>query len=190
MGKKYEEKLMEVNFEQAKNLKVLGFDWNCGNAYNEHGKEVNWTTKQFNCWKPTVALALKFMRDKYGIALTVSSRNWGEKGEDDVRYSVWHCLKFIGSVGTDLSEFAKHKDNDGILSDDYDEAESMGLDMAIGHALENISRDFSWLKPGVKAFKTWNNERVLIEEVNHEKKLAKFNGLWAYFRIFNKEPKL
>ncbi len=40
-------------------------------AYGKNGEEVNWTTKDFHCWKPTVSTALKWIRDNYSIYIEV-----------------------------------------------------------------------------------------------------------------------
>ena len=126
------EKLNDVTFEQAQKLKTLGFDWNCGCAYDIEGNDVNWTTKQFNCWKPTIALALKFVRYKYGLFYSIYVRSWSK---NKFGFSVSHAIADLDLIHCDLME--KGDDNeDGIVSFDYEESESIALDQAIRYLLK------------------------------------------------------
>lgn len=65
-----------VTLEQALKLKKLKFDGDDlvreGNAkaYGKNGSEVNWTTKLFHCWKPSLDYACKFLRERYDIHVT------------------------------------------------------------------------------------------------------------------------
>jgi hypothetical protein len=126
-------KLDDVTFEQAQKLKNLGFDWNCGLAFDKDGNEVNWTTKQFYCWKPTVQLALKFIRKRFGINHDIYTRSWDKKV---FGYSISFSILSKDLIMCDLS-CDSDKEEDGIVSFDYDEASSIALDYAIRYLLKN-----------------------------------------------------
>jgi hypothetical protein len=77
------EQLQLVTFERAKRLKELGFDWLCDFYYAEKGKYLierlcNNSAAGMNCKEapyfavPTVALALKWIRDEKGVLNGVS----------------------------------------------------------------------------------------------------------------------
>lgn len=142
------EKLDDVTFEQAKGLKDLGFDWNCGSAYDEYGNSVNWTTKRFFCWKPTVALALRFLRKRYGMFHSLYIRSFDK---NLFGFSVSHGMIHQDLYNCDFTEKGDEEE-DGIVSFDYDEAESVALNYAIRYLLKDISRDFSWLKQSGNAY--------------------------------------
>ena len=77
-----EQQLQLVNFEQAKRLKKLGFDWETDNHYYDlsgtHRKIIH-STKMFEFISaPTVALALKWARDVKEIMNGVYFSNAGE----------------------------------------------------------------------------------------------------------------
>jgi len=74
------QQLQLVTFEQAKRLKQLGFNWEINGYYSEYydnsGKLIDWNLQNYNRMvryrdgyfsAPTVALALKWMRDVKGI---------------------------------------------------------------------------------------------------------------------------
>jgi len=78
-----------VTFEQAKRLKKLGFDWEIFEFYAENGNSNHWKNAKYDMPKnwnimhdyksydifysaPTVALALKWMRDVKGIRCSLN----------------------------------------------------------------------------------------------------------------------
>lgn len=66
-----------VTFEQAKKLKAAGFDWPVYHAYSGAGSQVEYCDCSFKVpddWtaRPTVALALKWLREVKGILSGVS----------------------------------------------------------------------------------------------------------------------
>jgi hypothetical protein len=82
--------LQLVTFEQANKLDSVGFDWPTRLRYDycyekfttetttdrNHNDRHKWTNKdKQGCSAPTVALALKWMRDVKGIACAVNVRN-------------------------------------------------------------------------------------------------------------------
>lgn len=186
MKTKYEEKLDEVSLEQAEKLKKIGFNWVCEKYYDKDGIECNLRRKEFGCWKPTIALALKFITKKFGVSHNVYSR---DLGGDGIGFSINFTLKKLGIAYADLSAYSKLEDEDGVITFDRDEIESIALDMELNFLLENFKSDFSWLQKGIAAYRLHDDTPVIIEDVDHEQKVAKFNGHWAYFRIFNKEQK-
>lgn len=130
----HNEALDDVSFEQAKKLKKLGFDWNCSSAYDKNGNNLNWTTKDFYCWKPTIQLALRFMRKRYGIFHNKYTRSWGDK---TFGFSISHSVLHEDIIMCDLST-KNDKEDDGIISFDFDEAESIALNYAIRYALKKM----------------------------------------------------
>lgn len=64
----------KVTFETAKLALELGFDINCGLAYDDLGREVNWTTKMFYCWKPTQSLLQRWIRETFKIHIEIEQR--------------------------------------------------------------------------------------------------------------------
>lgn len=142
------EQLDVVTFSQAQKLKDLGFDWDCGFAYNIAGEEVDWNAHDFYCWRPTVQLALRFMRKRHGVYHTVYVRSWDE---NLFGFGISHSIASIDIIDSDLSEQTDEQE-DGITSFDYDEAESIALDYAIRDTLKNYSRDFSFIKKNTKVY--------------------------------------
>lgn len=138
--------LQIVSFEQAQKLKKAGFDWPCFRYYNmdccsleddADKYEYNWNTtcntdvakrlyedewvEVSVCSAPTVALALKFMRDKHNLACAVyasaSGWSWGViKGCHDATGGTFICGS--GSDGP----------NDGGAWDTFEDCESAMLD--------------------------------------------------------------
>jgi hypothetical protein len=96
--------LQLVTFEQAKRLKQLGFDWNVGYFYNPASKQLkpnfiiraeegefltadyflvdnNYDRKHPKISAPSVALALKWMRDEKGFDYSITNeRLYNEYG--------------------------------------------------------------------------------------------------------------
>jgi hypothetical protein len=60
--------LQLVNFEQAKRLKALGFDWETQEYYHPNGEilDLLFYSKNGGIKAPTVALVLKWIRDEKG----------------------------------------------------------------------------------------------------------------------------
>jgi len=62
-----------VTLKQALSLKKLKFDGEqliregIAKAYGKNGEEVNWTTKLFHCWKPSLDYACRFLRENYDV---------------------------------------------------------------------------------------------------------------------------
>lgn len=62
-----------VTLKQAEQLKKLKFDGDdlikegTDIAYDKNGKQVNWTTKHFHCWKPSLEYACRFLREDYDV---------------------------------------------------------------------------------------------------------------------------
>ena len=113
-----------VSFEQAQLLKKAGFDWEVSHCYDkEDGNEcggnivaMNWNGRgSCYCSAPTVALALKWVRD-------IVCRNCG------VAFSSYHQKYYITVYTCAVP-----------LVDSYDEAESKLLDIV----LEEIERTFT-----------------------------------------------
>ena len=115
-----------VSFEQAQRLKKAGFDWGTIDYYDSDkillndGQVLNWNCegndKDFiYCCAPSVALALKWVRD-------IVCRNCG------VAFSSYHQKYYITVYTCAVP-----------LVDSYDEAESKLLDIV----LEEIERTFA-----------------------------------------------
>jgi hypothetical protein len=71
---KNEEQLALVTFEQAKKLKMAGFNWMCGKRYISgylFDGEVHQDDPDNICPAPTVALALKWLRDVKRLKSTI-----------------------------------------------------------------------------------------------------------------------
>jgi hypothetical protein len=91
--------LQLCSFEQAKALKELGFDWDSEYYYDLllnnklcYGSKLNRNVEKLNCFSaPTVALTLKWFRDRYNLISHIQIGNspagffyiqiWNEKGE-------------------------------------------------------------------------------------------------------------
>lgn len=179
------EKLDDVTFEQAQKLQKLGFDWMCGAAYDKNGNDVNWTTKHFFCWRPTVQLALKFLRKRFQIGHTINARSWSK---NLLGYDVCHSIPYLNIPFCDFTEEGD-EDEDGIVSFDFDEAEKIALDQAIRYILKNFERDFSWLKPGVNAYMCRYGisgkyaKQLEVIEKNDKLKYVKVNDDGAKYNI-------
>lgn len=91
--------LQLVTYEQAKKLKAAGFDWPCEYAYHEdggfcavgkcdawnhYGRENSSLPNGYSA--PTVALALKWLRDVKGLHGAIARNfngNWHHMGKGD-----------------------------------------------------------------------------------------------------------
>lgn len=190
------ENLPEVTFEQANRLRTIGFDWNCDKAFDENGEEVNWTTKQFYCWKPTIALAFKFFKDRFGIIPSFHGRHMGENG---VAYSVAYILVKTASPYSDLSDYLsqKYEEDDGVLKmrrkntfADYDTAEVIALDTLLNFLELNFKEDFYWMKKGKRVkFKNSEDKGLIIHQVDNVSRMIQVSYpdghiFWQYFHKF------
>ena len=117
---KEHEQLDFCSFEQSTKLKEIGFDWICDHAFDADGNEVNWTTKDFLCWRPTIALALKFVRKRFKIYHNMYIRSWDT---NLFGFSVSHSLGFSDITTCDISEDKNDPNYDGVVSFDYDESQ-------------------------------------------------------------------
>lgn len=191
-----QEKLTEVNFSQAKRLKRIGFDWQCDKAFGVNRREVNWTTKQFYCWKPTIALAYKFFRKKYGIAPSFYGRSWIN---GKIAYSIGYMLVYSECPSADLTQYLSsyYEENDGIVSKrgsaeaDYDEAEVIALDTMLNFIEINFEEDYDWMKPNGKVKMKHSQKEMTIQEIDDSKKMIKVDDgsgdlFWQYFHKFGK----
>jgi hypothetical protein len=67
-----EKQLQLVTCEQAKRLRKSGFDWKCGYCYDNQGKAWDLAACRYSVdhpdvFAPTVALALKWIRDEKSL---------------------------------------------------------------------------------------------------------------------------
>jgi len=133
-----EKQLQLVNYEQAKKLKKLGFDWELQVMYDVPSQMacyssrlanpfqcINWNNpNEENCISaPTVALALKWFRDVKGVFTSIYNNNM-----------VYCDLEFdyVGVILFDEKRiFTKHYDT-------YDEAESALLDALLEYYKKEV----------------------------------------------------
>lgn len=217
---KKENELNKVTLSQAKKLKALDFDWPVSDAFLKLSSEKKYSPISrvggfnFNGMDhyyddidkdgmadavsaPPVVLALKFIRKKFGIFHYMSTRSWSDK--QPFAWSIGHSLLPVELPWCDLSDGADDK-NDGAIFD-YEEAESKAVEYALNYLMQNIDRDFSWLKRGAKAYKpthyTGANpkfEEYKVLEINKKLKTAKIQPIpenkpyWVYFRILYSTP--
>jgi hypothetical protein len=120
------EKLQLVTFEQAKRLKALGFDWGIYHCYDIDGElggggvcNKNTVRGEYELFSaPTVALALKWMRDEKGFFGYVSySPAWNQY---DYQGFMWHIDSEIKCKCEQANLYE--------LTDTYEEAEHTLLD--------------------------------------------------------------
>ncbi len=123
-----EQTLQVVNFEQAKRLRQLGYDWKCRPYYDENGniayQDVNNDLRDGCFYAPTTALALKWLRDVEGARYIISFDE-GDK--------LWNCFWFTPKLYLWQSTY---------FYDTYEEMESALLDAVLtelekGDAHEN-----------------------------------------------------
>lgn len=82
-----------VTYEQAKILRTVGYNWPAYTYYNNkgglcHGQMISWNEIDDHYSAPTIALALKWLRDvkgfKYAIFYDLADMEWFVQfGEDD-----------------------------------------------------------------------------------------------------------
>jgi hypothetical protein len=84
-----EKQLQLCSFEQAKALKELGFNWEVSNHWNIKLNKMfictpdNSNDSEYFYSCPTVALALKYMRDVKGVVCDVC---YGENENENIKY--------------------------------------------------------------------------------------------------------
>ena len=113
-----EHELQRVTLEQAKKLKALGFDWKVYHWYNSDGSlSTSWDTHSrnqdgYSIAAPTVALALKWMRDVKGIDCGVAI------GAGKRYFAAFSCYGVL----------IKITGKKGVIPNTYEAAESALLD--------------------------------------------------------------
>lgn len=144
-------KLPYVNYEQATKLKKLGFDWYCQSSFvgNEFTSYMAWN----NTWKlqdkihqfprekgtdklakdvrpmiaaPTVALALKWLRDVHNLVVEINAPDLPE-----AQY-LWPEKHFDANLHIPF----KYGSKGDAYGNTYDECESNGLDMALDYLIK------------------------------------------------------
>lgn len=101
-----------VTFEQAKRLQAADFDWRTEDAFDD-GYTVTYegVYPREPIPRPTVALALKWMRDVKGFQCGVYPAEWGRPGDGLTRYfGRWFdldCDKIDGTIGFGTYEAAE-----------------------------------------------------------------------------------
>jgi len=134
-----EQQLQIVNYEQAKKLKELGFDWIVQTTYNKNTDVLNFEWNNYNdsnnysgtCWTmltsaPTVALALKWFRDVKGKIGIVEYR----KEKDDWTEGGYHYHFSLIDMPQEI-----------IMCKTYESAESALLDALIEHCLTGMGEE-------------------------------------------------
>ena len=112
----YSDQLQLVNFEQAKRLKDVGFDWGCNHLFSKDGVLLpcnglcNHNQYNVGFSSPAVALVLKWFRDVKDVANDVYYSNGG----------------WVYSFSSGYSNFVSHNDAHKIPI--YEVAESALLD--------------------------------------------------------------
>lgn len=132
-----------VTKDQAEKLKKLGFDLEIDYAYHIEsgitvpivGTAVNWNAYPKSVSAPTVALAMKWLRDTFGVSHTIYARSL-TKGV--FGYSVSHAILGLECTMADLTKGHELEEagTDGINAMNYDDAESKGLDFSLDWLLE------------------------------------------------------
>lgn len=121
-----ENQLQLINFSQAKALKDAGFDWECETAFLDRHGDITPVSGGIQNWnmhndvlysRPTVALALKWLREKKGLHVYVSG--FVELWYFKLRHTDI-SIRFNAGVIMQSSTFTTH-----------DLAESAGLDKAL-----------------------------------------------------------
>jgi hypothetical protein len=138
-----EKALQIVNFEQAKKLKKLGFDWDCCNLYLKNNElEENDMFENFNdeiyggcCSAPSIALALKWFREERELPNSIYLQADG-----------YYAIEVFRNVKTDewfeINRGYKFKNRyySDILTT-HEEAESALLDKLIELAEEDVENE-------------------------------------------------
>lgn len=112
-----------VSFEVAKLLKEKGFDEPCIYVYRHDGSEDIWDAdkEDIACQKPTLQMAMKWLREVHGIDISIAIRFWTDDEGVDVkswRYTVYRT--------DEIEDFGQ--------SDTYEEA----AEAAIKYCVENL----------------------------------------------------
>jgi hypothetical protein len=140
-------KTIYVTLKQALNLKKLKFDgdnliregiakaYGKKSPYNEKGDEVNWTTKHFLCWKPTLDYACKWLRENFDIHV-IPHATYNRYG------AIYLCTVFYIHNDRVHNEMLKDKKitidfTPPQIFDTYELAQSEGLDYALKVISEN-----------------------------------------------------
>lgn len=124
-----------VTLKQGEALKKLKFDADDlikeGNAkaYGKDGSDVNWTTTLFHCWKPSLDLACKFLRERYDMHVTPHA-NYNAYGV------IYFCTVFYIHKDRVYNEMLKDKPltidcTPPQIFDTYEQAQSAGFDNAL-----------------------------------------------------------
>jgi hypothetical protein len=136
-----------VTLQQAEHLHKLKID--CteliteGNAkaYDKKGNDVNFTTKQFHCWKPTLDYACKWLREYFDIHVTPNV-NYNAYG------AIYMCTVFYIKDNHIHNDLLKDEPltidyTPPQIFDTYELAQSAGFDYAIKLIAENKINKFS-----------------------------------------------
>lgn len=124
-----------VTLEQAKQLKKLKIDCNTlieegiAKAYGKNGEDVNWTTKHFHVWKPSLEYACKFLRERYDVHVTPHA-NYNAYGV------IYFCTMFYIHKDRIYNDMLRDEPltidfTPPQIFDTYEQAMSAGLDFAI-----------------------------------------------------------
>lgn len=110
--------LQLVTFEQAKYLQAIDFDWPTDNEFDD-GQTVTYegVYSRPPIPRPTVALALKWMRDVHHLSGEVFANACGWAWE------ITKCPTENSGGGTTVRELGWDGPNDGGAFDTYEEAE-------------------------------------------------------------------
>lgn len=125
-----ENELNYVTPAQAKVLKQLGFDWLCQWSYTgiNFDRTVRFSTnnqyESFNA-RPTVALAIKWLREAKNIHLFISFFDSDDRKSVDKYY-----YKFVPQI----------TNGHYLTQDTYEEAEYVGLAIALDYLLKQKSQ--------------------------------------------------
>lgn len=172
-----------VTLEQAKQLKKLKI--NCtplieegvAKAYGKDGKDVNWTTKLFHCWKPSLDYACKWLRENFDIHVTPHA-NYNAYG------IVYFCTVFYINKERVYNEMLKDEPltidfTPPQIFDTYEQAKSAGLDYAL-----KVINDKK-IKIITKAEKQKRLKKIEKQKAEHQKVLDK--SLKNTKKIFSKK---
>lgn len=131
--------LQLTTFEQAKALKDAGFDWACSDHYNNNGHSYitdmlsNFNDDTDTISRPTVALALKWLREVKGVHVTAVVDN----SDSAVIYAVSihtnlsHGKDTYPQMHVQIIRNSSNKNAHITYFDTHDLAESAGLDKGL-----------------------------------------------------------
>jgi hypothetical protein len=114
--------LQLCNKEQSKKLQSLGFDWETDLVYLDNGHTIyrkDMYTGYWDCPRPTVALAIKYLRKIHNIIVSV--RLYNPITTEDFAYTL-DIYDGKQKICPDIPLFR---------NGEYDQAESAGLDAAL-----------------------------------------------------------